>query len=75
MATIDVGILGATGTNKSHVGTVGQRFIDLLQTHPKFNIKVLGASHRSANKPYAEACNWKMTSLMPEKVAEMVTHN
>jgi aspartate-semialdehyde dehydrogenase len=74
MPQIDVGILGATGKIKSHKGTVGQRFIELLQTHPVFNIKQLGASLRSSNKRYSEACNWKMSSLLPERVAEMVPH-
>lgn len=61
---IAVGILGATGT-------VGQRFIELLQNHPFFYVHALGASERSAGKSYKEACNWKMTIEIPEKIAEM----
>ena len=62
MSQIAVGILGATGT-------VGQRFIELLQSHPNFYVKALGASERSAGKLYKEACNWKMTCEIPNEVA------
>lgn len=55
------GVLGATGS-------VGQRFILLLNNHPDFDLQVLGASSRSAGKPYVEACNWKQTELMPKSV-------
>lgn len=59
-----VGILGATGT-------VGQRFIQLLEGHPQFEITALGASDRSAGKQYAEACAWKLTGEIPESVREI----
>src|SRR3989304_979057 len=59
-----VAILGATGA-------VGQRFIQLLQGHPWFNIEVLAASERSAGKKYKDACNWTMESNMPREIAEM----
>jgi aspartate-semialdehyde dehydrogenase len=61
---LGVGILGATGT-------VGQRFIELLQNHPLFYVKALGASERSAGKPYIEACVWKMTTSIPADIAQM----
>jgi len=64
---IPVGILGATGT-------VGQRFIELLENHPEFYIAALGASQRSAGKTYQEACNWKMTTPIPEKIKSMDVH-
>lgn len=57
--TKKAGVLGATGS-------VGQRFILLLSDHPDFKIEVLGASSRSAGKPYSEAVTWKQTSLLPE---------
>jgi len=60
-----VGILGATGT-------VGQRFIQLLEGHPQFQITALAASDRSAGKPYAEACAWKLNGQIPEEVGEIV---
>lgn len=59
-----VGILGATGT-------VGQRFIQLLQGHPQFEITALAASDRSAGKSYAEACAWKLTGDIPENVRDI----
>ncbi|CAE6529859.1 unnamed protein product [Rhizoctonia solani] len=62
---IKVGILGATGT-------VGQRFILLLSTHPFFKIHALGASSRSAGNTYFKAVKWKQVSPIPEAVREMV---
>ena len=59
-----VGILGATGT-------VGQRFIQLLQGHPQFEITALAASDRSSGKAFAEACSWKLTGEIPENVREI----
>jgi len=59
-----VAILGATGT-------VGQRFIQLLQRHPWFEISVLAASERSAGRKYHEACNWILESEMPDDISEM----
>ena len=60
-----VGILGATGT-------VGQRFIQLLEHHPQFQITALAASDRSAGKPFEEACAWKLAGSIPETVREIM---
>ncbi|MEP6848468.1 MAG: aspartate-semialdehyde dehydrogenase [Acidobacteriota bacterium] len=60
-----VGILGATGT-------VGQRFVQLLEDHPQFEITALAASDRSSGKRYAEACAWKLAGTIPEYVREIV---
>lgn len=62
-----VGVLGATGT-------VGQRFIVLLAEHPYFVIHALGASQRSAGKPYAKAATWKQVKPIPSAVRDMVVH-
>ena len=62
--TYRVGILGATGT-------VGQRFVQLLQGHPQFEITALAASDRSAGKPYAEACAWKLSGEIPVGVRDI----
>lgn len=62
---IKVGILGATGT-------VGQRFIQLLQGHPWFEITFLTGSERSIGNPYGEICHWKLTTPMPEEVKKMI---
>jgi aspartate-semialdehyde dehydrogenase len=59
-----VGILGATGT-------VGQRFIQLLEDHPQFEVTALAASDRSQGKSYAEACAWRLPGEMPEAVRAM----
>ena len=56
-----VGILGATGV-------VGQRFIQLLENHPQFEVAALAASGRSQGKTYAEACTWRLPGEMPERV-------
>jgi len=59
-----VAILAATGA-------VGQRFIQLLQGHPWFEIAVLTASERSAGRKYREARGWIMETEMPAEVGEM----
>lgn len=60
-----VGILGATGM-------VGQRFAQLLQNHPQFEITALAASGRSQSKHYAEACTWRLDGEMPATVRDLV---
>lgn len=59
-----VGILGATGM-------VGQRFIQLLENHPWFEVDWLAASDRSSGKRYGEAVRWKLDTPLPERVAAM----
>lgn len=59
------GVLGATGS-------VGQRFILLLAEHPDFELRVLGASPRSAGKKYIDAVNWKQTDLLPEFAEDII---
>ncbi len=61
---IPVGILGATGM-------VGQRFIQLLENHPWFEIAWLAASERSAGLCYGQAAKWKLSTELPEHVAHM----
>lgn len=63
--SIRVGILGATGT-------VGQRFLQLLDGHPRFAVTALAASDRSAGKRYAEACTWRLPGDMPRAVRALV---
>jgi len=62
---VKVGILGATGT-------VGQRFIALLGSHPFLVIHTLGASSRSAGKTYDKAVNWKLPTPIPPLVRGLV---
>ena len=61
---IPVGILGATGM-------VGQRFIQLLEHHPWFEVAWLAASERSSGMSYGEAARWKLNTQVPERVAKM----
>src|ERR1700690_836017 len=61
---LPVGILGATGI-------VGQRFIQMLEHHPWFEVPVLAASDRSEGRPYAEAARWRLKRAIPAKVAKM----
>ena len=60
-----VGVLGATGT-------VGQRFVQLLENHPQFEITALAASDRSAGKPFAEACAWKLPGTIPDYARDII---
>ena len=62
---VNVGILGATGM-------VGQRFIQLLEDHPKFEITALTASQRSAGKKYQDAVTWHMDTFILEVVQDTV---
>lgn len=62
---VNVGILGATGM-------VGQRFIQLLDNHPDFEITALAASSRSAGKRYEDATTWYLDNEMPESVKDII---
>ena len=64
---IRVGILGATGT-------VGQRFVQMLDRHPQFVVTALAASDRSVGKTYAEACVWRLPGDMPRGVRALPVH-
>ena len=50
---------------------VGQRFIQLLENHPQFEITALAASDRSQGKSFAEACTWRLAGEMPAFVKSM----
>jgi aspartate-semialdehyde dehydrogenase len=58
---LKVAILGATGA-------VGQRFIELLASHPWFEVARLCASDRSAGRLYQEACGWRLPSPLPDEM-------
>ncbi|MEK6968175.1 MAG: aspartate-semialdehyde dehydrogenase [Nanoarchaeota archaeon] len=66
MAKIKVGILGATGT-------VGQRFIQLLENHPWFEITEVAASEKSAGQTYEQAVagRWLQTTPIPANVKKL----
>ena len=61
---IPIGILGATGV-------VGQRFIQMLEHHPWFEVAWLAASDRSEGKTYSEAARWRLKTPIPANVAAM----
>jgi aspartate-semialdehyde dehydrogenase len=61
---IPIGILGATGV-------VGQRFIQMLEHHPWFEVAWLAASDRSESKVYSEAARWRLKTSIPASVAAM----
>ena len=61
---IPVAVLGATGS-------VGQRFVQLLDGHPWFKLHEVVASDRSAGRPYAEAAEWRLDTLLPTDAAAL----
>lgn len=65
---IPVGILGATGV-------VGQRFLQMLEGHPWFEVAWLAASDRSAGRPYAEAVRWRLKTPIPPRIVGMTVSN
>ena len=65
MASIPVGILGATGM-------VGQQFIALLADHPWFKVEWLGASQRSEGKAFRDAAAWRLANRLPDEIAGKV---
>ncbi len=65
---IAVGILGATGV-------VGQRFIQMLEHHPWFEVAWLAASDRSAGQSYGDAARWRLKTPVPERVRKMTVSN
>ncbi|WP_435114892.1 aspartate-semialdehyde dehydrogenase [Halolamina sp. C58] len=62
--SVRVGLLGATGA-------VGQRFVQLLEDHPTFEIAAVTASPESAGKAYRDAAKWRVDTPIPEYVAGM----
>jgi len=61
---IPVAVLGATGS-------VGQRFISLLDNHPWFKVVALAASDRSAGQKYSQATRWVLDVPMPDYARDM----
>lgn len=62
---IKVGILGATGS-------VGQKFIALLENHPWFEISEIAASEKSAGKKYKDVVNWVIPNSFPKETREKI---
>ncbi len=64
MNKIPVGVLGATGT-------VGQRFVQLLENHPWFEVVAITGSERTAGQVYGEAVTWRMGGDVPATAANL----
>ncbi|TGL55637.1 aspartate-semialdehyde dehydrogenase [Leptospira kemamanensis] len=67
MEKIKVGVLGATGS-------VGQRFIQLLENHPYFTVTHLAASEKSAGQTYGDVMKsrWKISSDIPAYAKDII---
>jgi len=53
-------------------GIVGQRFIQLLEGHPWFELSVLAASGKSAGRRYRDVVHWTLSEAMPDDAGEMI---
>lgn len=67
MKKIRVGVLGATGS-------VGQRFVQLLENHPMMEVVALAASEKSAGQTYGDVMKsrWKISSNIPAYAKNVV---
>ena len=67
---LKAGIVGGTGM-------VGQRFVQLLEEHPWFEVTAIAASANSAGKTYEESVRgrWKLQTPMPESVKNIVVQD
>ncbi|GIO53950.1 aspartate-semialdehyde dehydrogenase [Paenibacillus cellulositrophicus] len=67
---LKVGIVGGTGM-------VGQRFVQLLDQHPWFQVTAIAASSSSAGKTYEESVQgrWKLATPIPEDVKQIVVQD
>lgn len=67
---LKVGIVGGTGM-------VGQRFMQLLDQHPWFQVTAIAASANSAGRTYEEAVRgrWKLSSPIPDEVKHIVVQD
>jgi len=64
ISKINCALLGGTGI-------VGQRFIQLLENHPFFNLSNIVASEKNKNKKYSRAVNWLIESEIPNYVKDL----
>ncbi len=61
---IPVGVLAATGA-------VGQRFVQLLDGHPWFELREVVGSERRAGRPYGEAVEWRLPGGVPDGARDL----
>jgi aspartate-semialdehyde dehydrogenase len=65
---IPVAVLGATGS-------VGQRFVQLLERHPWFRVAEVVASDRSVGKRYRQATDWRLGGEIPADTADLMVRD
>jgi aspartate-semialdehyde dehydrogenase len=65
MPKLKVAILGATGA-------VGQRFVQLLEGHPWFEVTALTGSDRTVGQTYGTGCRWLLSTPMPAYARDMI---
>lgn len=70
MKRLRCGILAGTGM-------VGQKYIQLLENHPWFEVTYITASERSAGKTFAQAVEgrWHMPTDMPESIKDIMVES
>ena len=61
---IPVAVLAATGS-------VGQRFVQLLDGHPWFDLVCVTASEKRVGAAYGETCHWILPEPMPESARNL----
>ncbi|MBL8094520.1 MAG: aspartate-semialdehyde dehydrogenase [Anaerolineales bacterium] len=61
---VKVAILGATGA-------VGQRFVQLLEGHPWFEVTALTGSDRTVGGTYGDGVRWVLPGSVPEYVRDL----
>jgi len=61
---IPVAVLGATGA-------VGQRFVQLLEDHPWFEVAAITGSKRTSGRKYGQVCQWGLDGDPPSSISEM----
>jgi aspartate-semialdehyde dehydrogenase len=61
---MNVAVLGATGS-------VGQRYVELLENHPSLQLAEVFGSERSAGRAYREACDWRVSAGPSEEAADL----
>lgn len=64
MEKLKVAVLGATGA-------VGQRFVQLLENHPWFQVAEVVGSSRSAGRNYGQITNWVLDGSPPASIANL----
>src|SRR5258708_38481654 len=50
---------------------LGQRFIELLQGHPWFELVALAASEQHQERPYGKVAKWRLSGEMPPAAATL----